>query len=210
MSYLRIEKNKFWGWVIVSVLIGLGIGLVIMFVQGAGRTGEINKLRSELAAKSDEASVTLGDLQAQLSSAEASVTDLEARNTQLTSDLTAAQVALEAAKKSSSSQSTGATGTITFVSRSVTPSQVATGANIVLTVKLKGGADKVRMQISGTGYSKLYYLTKVSTSSSGVETWKRTAHAPAVKGVYRYYAGAFIGTKKFTMTGTSAYSFEVK
>lgn len=207
MSYLRIEKNKFWGWVIVSMLVGLGIGLIVMFVQGAGRTGELNKLRSELTTRSEEASASMADLQARLASAEASVTDLETRNSQLSSDLAAAQASASAPKPPAS---TATSDTITFVSRSVSPSQVATGAHLTLTVKLKGPADKVRMQISGTGYSVLYYLTKVSTSSSGVETWRRTVHAPSKKGTYRYYAGAFIGTKKFTMTGVSAYSFLVK
>jgi len=203
MTYMRIDSNKFWGWVVVSLLVGLGIGLTIMFVQGAGRASEINKLRSQLTSQSEEASGTLADLQARLASAEASITDLTAKNSQLTSDLAAAQ---SAAKTTSSTTSAG---TLSFSSRSVSPNSVATGANLTLTVKIKGHATRVRMQILGTGYDKLYYLTKVSTSG-GVETWRRTVTAPTKKGTYRYYAGAFIGTKKFTMPGVSAWTFQVK
>lgn len=207
MTYMRIETTKFWGWVVVSLLVGLGIGLATMFVQSAGRASEINKLKSQLTSQNEEASGTLADLQARLAGAETSVTDLTAKNSQLTSDLASTQAALAAAKKVSSS--TSSTGTLEITSRAVSPSSMAPGANITLTVKVKGHADKVRMQVVGTGYDKLYYLTKVS-SSGGVETWRRTVTAPTKKGVYRYYAGAFIGTKKFTMPGVSAWTFEVK
>jgi uncharacterized membrane-anchored protein YhcB (DUF1043 family) len=206
MTYMRIESNKFWGWVVVSLLVGLGIGLAIMFMQGAGRASEINKLKSQLTSRSQDASGTLSDLQARLAGAEASVTELTARNSQLTSDLASTQAALAAAKKTTSS--TSSTGTLVITSRAVSPSRVATGASLTLTVKVKGHADRVRMEIIGTGYDKLYYLTKVSTSG-GVETWSHKVTAPSKKGTYRYYAGAFIGTKRFTMSGVSP-TFQVK
>jgi hypothetical protein len=203
MTYMRIDTNKFWGWVVASVLVGLGIGLTIMFVQGSGRASEISKLKAQLTKQSAEASGTLSDLQARLANAEASVTDLTAKNSQLTSDLAAAQVAAPAAGTAGTSSS----GTLSFVSRTVSPSTVATGHSITLTVKIKGTADKVRMQIVGTGYNKTIYLTRVSTSG-GVQTWRKTVTAPTKKGVYNYFAGAYIGTKHSTMSGTR--SFTVK
>jgi uncharacterized membrane-anchored protein YhcB (DUF1043 family) len=202
MTYMRIDTNKFWGWVVVSLLVGLGIGLTIMFMQGAGRSSEINKLRSQMTAQSEEASATLSDLQAGLASAEASVAALTAENSQLTSDLASSQAALSAANKGSS---TSSTGTLTITSRSVTPSTVATGAHITLTVKLRGRATKVRMQIKGPGgYSKLYYLKKTSTSGT-TQTWKVTVTGPSRKGTYSYFVGAYIGTKKFTLAGSRTF-----
>lgn len=200
MTYMRIETNKFWGWVVVSLLVGLGIGLVIMFVQSAGRASDLNKLKSQMTAQSEEASATITDMQGRLTEADASIADLTARNSQLTSDAAAAQAAAAAAKKT-----TPAAGTLVITSRSVSPSTVATGARITLTVRVKGTADKVRMQISGPGgYYKLYYLKRASTSG-GVQTWRTTVTAPSKKGTYAYFVGAYIGTKKFTMAGTRTF-----
>ena len=71
---------------------------------------------------------------------------------------------------------------------------------------------EVRIQVIGPGssssYNELFYLSKVSTSSSGTETWRKTIKAPKTKGTYKYYAGAFKGDEKTTMGGTK--SFTVK
>lgn len=202
MTYMRIDSNKFWGWVVVSLLVGLGIGLTIMFIQGGGRATEINKLRSQLTTQSEEASATLVDLQARLASAEASVTGLTATNSQLTSDLAAAKTTAK------TTASTTNAGTLSFVSRSVSPSTVASGASLTLTVKVKGSATKVRMQITGgpSGYSSTVHALHKTSTSNGVQTWKVTITAPSKKGTYDYVVGAYLGTKKITSNGT----FKVK
>ena len=208
MVYMRIDRNKFWGWVVVSLLVGLLVGLGVMFIVRGSSAATVTTLEKQVAtlsAQSKEASDTIAAMQASLASAEASITDLTAKNSQLTSDLATAKAA---AKKT-----TVAAGSLTITSRSVSPQSVEASHTLVLTVKVTGHPDKVRMQILGTGsvssYDQTYYLSKVSTSGN-TETWRRSIKAPAKKGVYRYYAGAFIGTKKVTMPGVSALTFQVK
>lgn len=204
MVYMRIDRNKFWGWVVVSLLVGLLVGLGVMFIGRGSSSGEVTALEEKFAAQSKEASDTIAVMQASLASAEASITDLTATNSQLASDLAAAQAAAQ--------KTAVADNTLTITSRSVSPTSVEASHTLVLTVKVTGHPDKVRMQILGTGslsYDEMYYLSKVSTSGD-TEVWRRSIKAPAKKGVYRYYAGAFIGSKKVTMPGVSAWTFEVK
>lgn len=204
MVYMRIDRNKFWGWVVVSLLVGLLVGLGVMFIGRGSSSGEVTALEEKFAARSKEASDTIAAMQASLASAEASITDLTATNSQLASDLAAAQAAAQ--------KTAVADNTLTITSRSVSPTSVEASHTLVLTVKVTGHPDKVRMQILGTGslsYDEMYYLSKVSTSG-GTEVWRRSIKAPAKKGVYRYYAGAFIGSKKVTMPGVSAWTFRVK
>ncbi|MDO8963271.1 MAG: hypothetical protein Q7W30_02140 [Coriobacteriia bacterium] len=206
MTYMRIDTNKFWGWVVVSLLVGLGIGLAIMFWQGAQSAGQITKLQRQLESKASEAGDAAAELQARLASAETSIADLSAGNAQLTADLAAANAQIATLQKSA----TASTSTsITITSRAVSPTSVSASGTITLTVKVKGKADKVRMQIRGTSYDTMHYLTHVSTSG-GIETWRAKVKAPSKKGTYRYYAGAFLDGKKVTMPGTSAWSFQVK
>jgi hypothetical protein len=205
MVYMRIDRNKFWGWVVVSLTLGLIVGLIAMFFIRGSSASKVTQLEQQLAAQSAESSSTISTLQLSLQSAEASVTELTARNSQLTSDLAAANAKVTAAKKSTTTTTTA----ISFVSRSVSPTSVEASHTLTLTVKIDGHADKVRMQIVGGTYDQTFYLSRVSTSG-GVETWRRSVKAPPKKGTYHYYAGAFVGTTKKTMPGVSAWTFEVK
>lgn len=201
MVYMRIDRNKFWGWVVVSLLVGLLVGLGVMFIGRGSSSGEVTALEEKFAAQSKEASDTIAAMQASLASAEASITDLTATNSQLTSDLAAAQAA---AKKATVVPA----NTVTITSRSVSPTSVEASHTLVLTVKLTGHPDQVRMQIVGTGYDQTFYLSKISTSGE-TETWRRSIKAPPKKGTYRYYPGALIGGKRVT-AGASARTFVVK
>ena len=223
--YMHDGRNKSWGWIIASFLVGLGIGLIIMFFVGAARVDEIARLKSDTAAmvvKNKEESIALANLRTDLASANATIETLTAANSQSTSDLAIvpkaeppeAKVAVEQATATSTKQAAPIPNkpTVEIASRSVSPTTVKANGNIVLAVKVKGHADKVRMQIEGTGgvsYKEITYLVRVS-KSGGTETWRKNGKAPPKKGKYRYYAGAFFGSKKITMPGVSDWTFEVK
>jgi hypothetical protein len=101
---------------------------------------------------------------------------------------------------------------VTVTERTVSPTSVEASHSLTLTAKVQGNADKVSMKlvgINGVSYTKTYNLTKSSTSGS-IVTWKRTVTAPGKKGMYRYYATAYVGTKAYEMPGVSAWTFEVK
>jgi hypothetical protein len=205
MVYMRIDRNKFWGWVVVSLLIGVLIGSTFMFFARSASSGEVAQLKAQMASEAASSTAQMEVLQSSAASLETSVAALEAANAQLAADLAAAKTT-----KTSTTTTTTATG-IEFVSRSASPSSVSSSGTITLTVKVKGHPDKVRVQIKGAGsisYDQTFYLSKVSTSSSGTETWRTSVHAPKTKGTYYYYAGAFLGSKKTTMGGTQ--SFKVK
>lgn len=201
-----VSTGAFWGFLALALALGLGVGAGAVFWQRSTLTAEIRDLESRLSASEASATASaeqLQSLQATLASTEASIADLTARNTQLTSDLEAAKAALAAAT---------ASGTVTITERTVSPTSVEASHSLLLTVKVDGKADKVQMKIvsqSGSTYSTVYNLTK-STTSGTIVTWKRSVKAPGVKGMYRYYATAYVGTKKYEMPGTSAWTFEVK
>jgi uncharacterized membrane-anchored protein YhcB (DUF1043 family) len=204
---MRISRGAFWGFLALALVVGLAIGGGILVWQRTTLLSDIRKLETRLSAA--EASMTasadqLAQAQTQLASSEASIAGLITQNTQLTSDLASATAALAAAKA----------GTVlTITERSVSPTSVEASHALALAAKVQGSASKVEMKIVGTGsvasYSKTYSLTK-STTTAGITTWKRSVTAPGKKGVYRYYATGYIGTKKFEMAGVSAWTFEVK
>ena len=206
MAYLRIEESKFWGWVVTALLAGLAIGLAVMFVRGANATSQVSAIKQQLARQAQESSAAITEIQGRLSNAQSQVEALTAQNAQLTSDLAAAKSA-----STKSSSSSASIGTVTFVSRSVSPESVRTTGTITLTAKVKGHPDKVTMRVAGrtVTFDETYTLKKSSTSGS-TETWKRTVSAPNKKGEYRYYATAYVGTTKTVMPGVSAWTFEVK
>lgn len=96
-----------------------------------------------------------------------------------------------------------------IVSRSVEPEMVGPGEPMVLQVELEGDADKVSMEIKGTGFQAIYWLKKVSDAGSK-ETWTKTIPAPSNPGLYRYYATAYLGSYQMSMPGISAWSFLVE
>jgi hypothetical protein len=211
MPYMRIESNKFWGWVVVSLLVGLGIGLLIMLARTGSLNDQIRVLRNQVAAAS--ATATVGaDAQNQLASVEASLTALTGQNAQLTSDLAAANAQISSLQGSASSTTATTTAaTIVVTSRTVTPSTVATSGTITMTAKVTRGPSKVTMRIynSAKTYDHTYTLKKVSTSGS-TETWRATTKAPKTAGTYSYYATATLGSQHVTKVGASASTFKVK
>ncbi len=96
-----------------------------------------------------------------------------------------------------------------IVSRSVDPEIMGPAEPLVLQVELEGDADKVSMEIKGTGFQATYWLEKVSDAASQ-ETWTKTIPAPTNPGVYRYYATAYLGSYQMSMPGVSGWSFLVE
>ncbi|MDR3685721.1 MAG: hypothetical protein P4L93_02015 [Coriobacteriia bacterium] len=210
IEYLRIPKNKFWGWVFSSLAIGLLLGAVGAYaIARASSSKQIDDLKKQVATQTSQAASSASALQAQIDSRDASLTALAAKNTAL-------QQQVDSAKKpssgsSSSSSSTSSTVTLEVLSRSVSPSTVATGDNITLTAKVQGHPDKVTMRIYNNtiGYDQSFTLSRYSHTST-TETWRRTTSAPKKKGTYRYYATAYLGGKSATMPNGSAVSFKVE
>ena len=207
MRYMRIPQNKFWGWVVASLLVGLGIGLVIMLVSGAATSDKLRVLQNRLNA-SGEGSSTVA-LQAQLTSLEASVTALTDQNAQLTADLAAANATIATLKGSSST----ASGTISFIARTATPTNVSPTGTVTLTVRVKGHPTKVTVRVvshtTGVTFDHTYTLKRIIKQTTA-ERWQIKVAAPTHAGTYRYAATAFIGTRSFVMAGVSAYQFTVK
>jgi hypothetical protein len=213
MPYMRIESNKFWAWVVVSLLVGLGIGLVIMLVRTGSLSDQIRVLRNQVAAAGTSSTASAG-AQGQLASDEASITALTSQNAQLTSDLAAANAQIASLQGSGSTTTTTTTTTaptIVLTSRTVTPSTVTTVGTITMTAKVTGGPTKVTMRVynSSKSYDKTFTLKKISTSGS-TETWRATAKAPTKAGTYSYFAIATLGSQSVTKVGASPSTFKVK
>jgi len=207
MRYMRIPQNKFWGWVVASLLIGLGIGLVIMLISGAAANDKLRVLQNRLNAGGEGSSTV--SLQAQLTSLEASVTALTDQNAQLTADLAAANATIATLQGSSST----ASGTISFIARTASPSSVSATGTVTLTVRVKGHPTKVTVRVvsytTGVAFDHTYTLKRVIKQTTA-ERWQIKVAAPTHAGIYRYAATAFIGTRSFVMAGVSAYQFTVK
>jgi len=205
IEYMRIQKSKFWGWVFSALGLGLVIGAVVMLVLGnAQQTKQVNAIKQQMAEQASQAKTTQDELTAKLASAEAS----RALAATKYDTLLAEQKKATADPTPSASTSTDA---LEVVSRTVSPSSVSASDTITMTAKVKGAPDKVTMRVlasSGT-YDQTFTLKKSSTSG-GVETWKRTVNAPGKKGTYRYYATATRGGTSVTMPNVSASTFVVE
>ena len=206
MRYMRIAPNKFWGWVVTSALVGLGVGLIIMLVSGAATSDELRVLQNRLNASSEGSSTV--SLQAQLTSIEASVTALTDQNAQLTADLVTANATIATLRGSST-----ASGTISFIARTATPTSVSPTGTVTLTVRVKGHPTKVTVRVvshtTGVTFDHTYTLKRIIKEATA-ERWQIKVAAPTHNGTYRYAATAYIGTKSFVMAGVSAYQFTVK
>jgi hypothetical protein len=206
IEYLRIPKNKFWGWVLSSVTIGLVLGAGGSYAAGKiTASGETEDLKAQLASQSAQATAKLADLQARLDSTTASLTALSQQYAQLQSS-----VDTDTASDDKSSDS-GDDKKLEVLSRKVSPSSVATGADLTLSAKVQGGPDKVTLRIVNrtNGFDETYSLKKSSTSD-GEQTWKKTISAPKKKGTYTYYATAYKDGKTATMPGASPSKFTVE
>jgi len=208
IQYLRIPKNKFWAWVFTSIAIGLVLGAGAAYaLTRASSTSRVDDLKKQLASQTAQDASKLAEVQARLDSADASLTALSQQYTQLQQQNAAAADNA----KSTSSATSASTDTLEVISRTVSPSTVATGDDITLTARVQGGPDKVTMRITSrsSGSSTTYSLKKSSTSGS-IQRWQRTIKAPKTKGTYTYYATAYRGTKSATMPGASPSKFTVK
>ena len=210
MVYMRIDRNKFWGWVVAGLIAGMLVASGAAWLLGGSTRTELASLRSRVNGGSTAASAT-ADLQAQLTSAEASVTELTTQNASLASQLTAAQAQVAALKKGGSSASTTTSATISIRSRTVSPSTVATGGAITLTVHMTGHPDSVTMRVynASRSFDKTYTLSKVATAGN-LERWQLTTTAPKNKGTYSYFATATLGSRSVTMPGSSPSHFTVE
>jgi len=210
IQYLRIPKNKFWAWVFSSLAIGLVLGIGAAYaVNRASSTSQVNDLKKQLASQAAQDASKLADVQTRLDSADTSLTTLSQQNTQLQQQNAAA--ASSADSKSTSTSTSSSTATLEVISRTVTPSTVATGDYITLTARVQGEPDKVTMHVTSrtSGSSTTYSLKKSSTSGS-IQRWRLTIKAPKTKGTYTYYATAYKGSKSATMPGASPSKFTVK
>jgi hypothetical protein len=205
IEYLRIPKNKFWGWVASSVAIGLVLGAGGTYAVGKmTSSGETDDLRAQLASQTAQAAAQSTDLQGRLDSTTASLTALSAQYSQLQSNAASSSTS---AGNSSDSKSKK----LEVVSRKVSPSTVATGDDITLSAKVTGSPDKVTMRVISqtSGYDETYTLKKTS-GGSGTQTWQKTVSAPKKRGSYTYYATAYKDGKTATMPGASPSKFKVE
>ncbi len=205
MQYLKMPQNKFWGWVITSTLLGLAIGLVIMFVSGASATNRIAALQAQIANSSTDSSAAVAAAAARAAAAEASAAALSDQVTQLTADLAAAQ------NSPTTPPSTPATPTLVIVSRTITPGTVDASHTITMTAKVKGSPSKVTMRVynASKSYDKTFTLHKASTSGD-TQTWHASVKAPATPGTYKYYSTATKGSVKVTMPGHAPSTLKVQ
>ena len=210
IQYLRIPKNKFWAWVFSSLAIGLLLGAGAAYAYShTSSASQVDDLKKQLASQAAQDASKLADVQTRLDSADASLTTVSQQYTLLQQKQSADKA--KAGSTSSSSNTTSSTTTLAVISRTISPSEVATGDYITLTARVQGGPDKVAMRItsSSTGDSNTYSLKKSSTSGN-IQRWKLTIRAPKKKGTYTYYATAYRGTKSATMPGASPSKFTVK
>jgi hypothetical protein len=201
-----IEGRVFWTWVAACIIVGALVGAGVLYLLETGTRAQVSSLEGQLATQKAAASGSAA-IQAQLQSAEASVTALTTRNSQLTSEV-------EAARASRTKSSSGATSsvTVTVVSRSISPSTVTTSASLTMTAVVTGHPDTVQMRILGPGSTSTYrtYTLKYVSTSGTRETWRTTAPAPRKAGTYHYYAVATTGSKSVTKVGASPSVLTVK
>ena len=208
IEYLRIPKNKFWGWVFSSLAVGLLLGAVGTYaIARASSSKQIDDLKKQVETQTSQAASSASALQAQIDSRDASLTALATKNTALQQQVDSAKTS---SSSSSSSSSTTSTVTLAVQQRSVRPSTVATGDDITLSARVAGSPTKVTMRIydKTTGYDETFAL-KRSSHGATTETWRAGTAAPKKKGTYHYYATAYKGSKSATQPGASPGTFTV-
>jgi hypothetical protein len=207
---VRITRAALVGYLVLAVLVGLTLGVGLLVWQRFVLLGLVDDAETRLVDARKEtlgAADRISALQAASASASQTIAQLRKQNSKLASDLAVAQ-------GQSADSGSGATksGSVTILSRGVSPAVVEAGKPIALSVRVKGSPDKVKMRVvvkSGGGYDKTFTLSRVG-SSGGVQTWKSTVNAPGDAGEYRYYATAYLGGVKTEMPGVSAWTFLVE
>jgi uncharacterized membrane-anchored protein YhcB (DUF1043 family) len=210
IQYLRIPKNKFWGWVFSSLAVGLLLGGVAAWVVArTGSTKEVGDLKQQLASQSAQAASQQQQLQARLDSSDASLTALSQQYDTLKATADAAKKATTT--KTSTSSDSSNTAALEVLSRTVTPSTITSGDYITMTAKVSGSATKVTMRITSvsSGDATTYSLKKSSTNGSN-STWTSSVRFRKPKGTYRYYATVYSKSDSATMPGAKVSSFKVE
>jgi hypothetical protein len=205
MAYMRMQESRFWGWVITSLIVGLCVGLLVMYFYGQmAAAKKIDAARTELSGQVADANAKVAALETRLASSEASTAALAEANAQLTKEIDTAK---SEAKKASSETP----ASLTVVSREIQPDLVDASDTITMTAKIKGSPETVTMRIKAKSgsYDETYTLEKVSTSGS-TQTCRSTAKAPSKSGEYTYYATAISGDTKVTMEGASPSTLTVR
>jgi cell division protein FtsB len=199
---LEAEMRRFlWLWIVLAFLLGLvpGVGLFLFT-----RTTYIENYR-QVAARNAQLVEKNRKLELQLDSAEASASAF------------AAEAARQQTGSSADATGTGTAGEVptggptTITAKSATPSPVARGAKLTLSMSVAGkAAERANIRIVGPGgFDKTYFLGKTGTQN-GAEVWEKTIDAPRTPGAYRYYAIAYSGGQKVTMPQTANVTFAVK
>jgi hypothetical protein len=208
IQYLRIPKNKFWGWVISSIAFGMLLGALGAYaLSRAASTQQIDELKQQLQTQASESASSTASLESELASREASLAALNDQYVALQQQQ--AQAATQ--ESASSSSDSGSDLPLEVIARTVRPSEVATGDDITLTARVQGNPERVTMRIynSALDYDETYTLKRTSRGET-IDTWRRVAEAPTESGTYRYYATAYLGDKSATQPGASPGSFEVE
>lgn len=209
IQYLRIPRNKFWGWVFASLALGLVLGAGVAYaITSASSAKQIDDLKKQAESQTSQAASSLTGLQSKLDSADASLTALSEQYTQLQQQN--AQTKSASRAKSTSSTTASQTATLQVISRTVSPSTVTSGDLITLTARVQGHPDSVTMRIvsKADGSTLSYSLRKVQSGT--IERWRRVVRGPKTKGTYRYYAIAYRSGKSATMPNSSISTFVVK
>lgn len=190
-------RRAIWLWVVVAFLVGLAPGAALFW----WKNGSYNAARGQLISRNAQLGAENQSLTTKLHSAEASVSALAAQ--------LAAPPTPSAATTPTSSSGAQPKGLPNITGRTVSPSPVAPGAKLALTVKLTGHADKVNLRIATVSgqFDKTYFLARLSFDSSG-EVWGKTITAPPSADTYRFFAIAYSGGQKYPMPGIL--TFDVK
>jgi hypothetical protein len=208
---VRLGRGAFIGYLVLSLALGLVIGVGLLIWQRTVLLRDIASLEKRLSdqkAAAGDAESRATAAESELASATLLVSQLTSRTAELSRLLDEATSALAAERAKSAT-----TGVLTLNERSISPNPVKAGKPMTLTVKLTGKATKVRMRVvfrtNAATYDKYFYLHKASTSGT-TETWHASATAPSTLGEYKFYATGYVGTKKYEMAGVSAWSLQVE
>ena len=118
MAYMRMQESRFWGWVITSLIVGLCVGLLAMYLYGQmAAAKKIDAARAELSGQVADANAKAAALETRLASSEASAAALAEANAQLTEEI-------DSAKADAKEASSESPASLTVVSREIQPDLV--------------------------------------------------------------------------------------
>lgn len=189
-----------WIWVLVAFVVGLlapAAGAVWLW-----RTDR--STRAALVSRNAELNTENKALTTRLNSAEASVSALNTRV-----DSLQAQSSGTPATSIVGTAAGAPSGPPNIYERSVSPTEVAAGGKLTLTIRLTGHASLAKMRIVGGSFDKIYDLAREKYDSRG-EVWQNVVKAPPA-GTYHFYAIAYdAANAKYTMKATAGYTFTSK